>query len=426
MKTLIFLIDLGGATFLLLFAVRMVQTGIERAMGPSFRRIIATRRDSRIQTAAAGVLLAIILQSATAAALLASGFAATSMLSVSGGLAAVLGADLGSSLVIQILSFRPDWLVPILLVIGGYLFLKVEDRTLRQVGRILLGVAFILVSLRFIGEAVHPIRDSAFMPAIAGYLAGDFVTSFLVGAVVTFVMHSSVAAILMTVTFVVLGVLPVSAGISVVLGANLGSAVLLIWLSRDMPAIARRIPAGNMLLRGFGAVLALFLVNLAPVLAWADVFAPGQRLVLVHVLFNGVVLILSLPLIGLLEKPLTRLLPDRSTESANGAFKPRSALDRSVVDRPNLALASLTREILRMSQIVEVMARPVMDYFDRGNEAGTWASHGVNSTRRASWQAGDDRDTRAALPGPRQASLVTVVVRQDDAGGASCHGCGHC
>ena len=364
--TLVFLINLGGATFLLLFAVRMVQTGIERALGPSLRRIITTRQGNRIHTAAAGVFLAVILQSSTAAALLASGFTGTSLLTFTGALSVVLGADLGSAMVIQILSFRPDWLIPILLASGGYMFLKIEARTPRQIGRILLGIGFILMSLRLIGEAVHPIRDSAFMPSIAGYLAGDFVTAFLVGAAVTFVMHSSVAAILMTVTFVVLGVLPPDAGFSVVLGANLGAAVLLIWLSRDMQATARRIPMANLLLRGTCAILALFLINLTPLASGFEQFSAGQSLVALHLAFNATVLFLMLPLVQFMERPLRRLVPERHVVG-DDAFKPRSALDQAVVDRPNLALASLTREILRMSQVVEVMARPVMTYYSNGD-----------------------------------------------------------
>jgi len=119
MTIITFLIDVSGATLLLLFAVRMVQTGIERSMGPSFRRIITRYRDNRVQTALAGILLAIILQSATAAGLLAAGFSASGVMSFTGGLGIVLGADLGSAMVVQILSFRPEWLIPVRLALGG-------------------------------------------------------------------------------------------------------------------------------------------------------------------------------------------------------------------------------------------------------------------------------------------------------------------
>ncbi len=189
-----FLLSLAGATMLLLFAVRMVRTGIERSFGASFQRMMTTKRGA-LSNSTAGVGLAIVLQSSAAVALLATGFVAAGYLQFPAALAIVLGGDLGSALVIQILSFRLDWLVPVLLAVGGYLFVKVEQRKLRQAGRILMGIAFILISLRFLREAMDPIRDSAFLPAIADYLAHDYLTAFIVGGALAFVMHSSVAAI---------------------------------------------------------------------------------------------------------------------------------------------------------------------------------------------------------------------------------------
>lgn len=368
MTILIFMLNLAGATMLLLFAVRMVQTGIERAMGSSFKRIITARKDNRIQTALAGVLLAIVLQSATAATLLASGFTATGLLSFTGALSVVLGADLGSALVIQLLSFSLDWLIPVLLVAGGYLFLKIEGPMWRQVGRILLGIAFILLALRLIGEAMEPIRESAFLPSIAGYLQADYVTAFLVGLAITFVMHSSVAAILMFVTFVSLGYLPVIAGVSLVLGANLGSALIPIWLSRGMVIEARRVPFGNLILRGLGAIIVLFVVNNTPVLALFDSFPGGQILVSVHLTFNMLLLITALPFVGFLEVPIKAMMPSKNGKGEpNEPIRPVSALDHRVISNPRMALGSLTREILRMSEIVEMMTRPVMELYESGN-----------------------------------------------------------
>lgn len=368
MTILIFMLNLAGATMLLLFAVRMVQTGIERAMGSSFKRIITARKDSRIQTALAGVLLAIVLQSATAATLLASGFTASGLLSLAGALSVVLGADFGSALVIQILSFSLDWLIPVLLVCGGYLFLKIEGPVWRQVGRILLGIAFILLALRLIGEAMEPIREGEFLPAIAGYLQTDYVTAFLVGLAVTFVMHSSVAAILMFITFVSLGVLPVMAGVSLVLGANLGSALIPIWLSRGMVVEARRVPVGNLILRGIGAIIVLFVVNNTPALALFNGFPDGQILVSVHLTFNMLLLITALPFVGLLDAPLKAMLPNTNGNGdPHEPIKPVSALDHRVINNPRMALGSLTREILRMSEIVEMMTRPVMELYESGN-----------------------------------------------------------
>ncbi|EDZ44906.1 Na/Pi-cotransporter family protein [Rhodobacterales bacterium Y4I] len=256
MAILTFLISLAGATMLLLYAVRMVRTGIERSYGASFQRLL-TGRQSHLQAGMMGLTLAIVLQSSAAVALLASGFAASGYLAFPTGLAIVLGGDLGSALIIQILSFKLDWLVPMLLAAGGYLFVKTEAKKARQLGRILMGVAFILISLRFLREAMDPIRGSAFLPAIAGYLARDYITAFLAGGALAFVMHSSVAAILMCVTLVQIGALPFAAGLSLVLGANFGSAFIPVLAQPRMDLKARRIPYANLACAALGGDLLL-------------------------------------------------------------------------------------------------------------------------------------------------------------------------
>lgn len=367
MAILSFLTSLAGAVMLLLFAVRMVRTGIERAYGASFQRVM-TAQSNPIQASTVGLAMAVVLQSSAAVALLTAGFAASGALSFSTGLAMVLGGDLGSALVIQILSFRLDWLVPLLLAVGGWLFVKTETRKLRQFGRILMGVAFILISLRFLREAMDPIRDSSFLPAIAGYLARDYITAFIVGAVLAFVMHSSVAAILMCVTLVDIGAIPFIAGLSLMLGANLGSGFIPVWLSRDMEVTARRIPLANLLLRGAWAICALGLSVLAVRSGAVVIPDSGQMLVNAHLLFNASLLIFALPFCRILASSMKRILADEnSTRDVGLPGEQGSALDLESVGTPVQALASLKRELLRMSDLVESMFRPVLSAYRSGD-----------------------------------------------------------
>ncbi|PSL22154.1 Na/Pi cotransporter family protein [Shimia abyssi] len=362
MAILSFLISLTGATMLLLFAVRMVRTGIERAFGASFQRLL-TESKSLTGASATGLMLAVVLQSSAAVALLATGFAASGYLAFGSGLAIVLGGDLGSALIIQVLSFRLDWLVPLLLAVGGWLFVKTERKRGRQAGRILLGVAFILISLQFLREAMDPIRDSAFLPAVAGYLERDYVTAFIVGAVLAFVMHSSVAAILMCVTLVQIGAIPFGAALSLVLGANLGSAAIPLWLTRGMPDVARRIPWANLGLRGTWAITTLLVLNLAGVSDKLMIVGAGQSLVYAHVAFNLSLLVLALPFCHRLEHVVSTLAP-AGADLENGQVEGESALDMGVLDTPQLAMASLKRELLRMTGMVERMLQPMLEIYD--------------------------------------------------------------
>lgn len=363
-----FLISLAGATMLLLFAVRMVRTGIERSYGASFQRVM-TGQSNLLQSSLAGLVMAVVLQSSAAVALLTSGFAASGMLGFGAGLAIVLGGDLGSALIIQILSFKLDWLVPLLLAVGGWLFVKTEQKKLRQMGRILMGIAFILISLRFLRDAMDPIRDSAFLPALAEYLARDYITAFIVGAALAFVMHSSVAAILMCVTLVQIGAIPFAAGLSLVLGANMGSAFIPVWLTRGMDVAARRIPVANLVLRGTWAVFTLFAVNAALGAGLVGADYGGQMLVNAHLAFNASLLVLALPFCSALRGPFERLLPDVTPAvDADQMARPTSVLDPQDVGSPSQAIFSLKRELLRMTDLVEAMFRPTLKLYKTGEK----------------------------------------------------------
>lgn len=387
---------------LLLYAVRLVRTGIERAFGASFQRIM-TRNSNVTGASATGLVLAIILQSSAAVGLLVAGFAGTAALGFGQGLAMTLGADLGSALLIQVLSFPLDWLVPLLLAVGGASFIHSSSRNVKQAGRIILGIAFILIALRFLRETMDPIRDSNFLPAIAGYLAQDYVTAFIVGATLALVMHSSLAVVLMCVTLVSLNAVPVEAGVSLVLGANLGSSVIPVWLSRGMSPRSRRVPLANLVIRGSWAILALILVNNLPVMAILGSGQAGQTVVNVHIAFN-LAQLAFLPFCRFLEAPMLRLLPERLDPENVTPVLHRSVLDDETPVSPSLALASLKREALRMTQIVEGMMLPVMDIY------------GTYDGDRADYIANEDDALNSALDSIRHyvAAIPSDTLRKKE------------
>lgn len=359
MVILSFLLQLFGATFLLLFAVRMVRTGIERAFGDTFRRAL-TGDQTPVRLVPLGTALAIVLQSSAAVTILAAGFAASGAIAFLPAVAIVLGGDLGSALLIQILSLKVDWLVPVFLTVGGGLFLKTERRSLKQAGRIILGVAFILIALRFLREAIQPIQDSSMLPALSDWLQNDPLTAFILGAALAFVMHSSVAAVLMVVTVVSLGALPFGVGAAIVLGANLGSALIPVWLGRDLAPAARRVILANLLLRGTAALLSLAALTFLPASLPPEGWGAGQSLVTLHIFFNLIV-VLGLPFAAIIEPLLKSIAPDAPADKA--APRHTSALDESALNSPNRSLASLRREVLRMADILVIMLNPVMDLY---------------------------------------------------------------
>jgi len=374
---LLFILNLAGAAALLLWSVRIIRTGVERAFSSQLRTWLRRSSGNAPLAAGTGVLAAILLQSSTAVALLVSNFAAKGTLTVAVGLAIFLGADLGSAIVTQILLVRAAWLIPLLLLVGVSLFLRGHKRPVRQAGRILVGLALVLVSLDMIRAATEPLRDSQAIAPVAAYLGNDVFSAFLVGAILAWAMHSSIAAVLMFVTFAAQGLLPVTAAMALVLGANLGGSFIPFFLTLGAPSKARVIVIGNLLLRGGGAIITLLLLAYAPI-DWGLLGPNAARQTInLHLAYNLAISLIGLPLI----KPVTALLSGilSSAEEQTVHIDRLSALDPSALDNPERALASASREVLRIGESIEAMLSPVMQLYQHWDDATAKAIRDMES-----------------------------------------------
>ena len=172
-------------------------------------------------------------------AILISSFVAKSGLAAVSGLAILLGADLGSAIVAQLLMVRLSFLTPLLLLIGVSLFLRANGSSGRQVGRILIGLSLIFVSLDMIRASTGPIMANPGTQMVMEYLGRDLLTAFIIGATFAWVVHSSVAAVLLFVTLASQSILPLMAAAAMILGANLGGALIAYVLTLSAPIISR-------------------------------------------------------------------------------------------------------------------------------------------------------------------------------------------
>ena len=233
-----------------------------------------------------GCGLAMAFQSSTAVTLLVSSFAGSGLVGGLTGQLAVRGAEVGSALVAKLLTYDLSLLVPVALVAGTTLFMVTERRSFRQVGRILIGAGLLLLSLQMIGEASEPLRDSPALPAVVAYFAGDPVSAYLLAALVTWLFHSSIAAVLLLAALAGRGIVPDGARDRA--GARDQPRELGHRPAADpLMAPPARVAVGNLLMRGSGSLtLLVAFLDLEPALAARTQGAIRRGAVNAHLLFN--------------------------------------------------------------------------------------------------------------------------------------------
>jgi phosphate:Na+ symporter len=347
------LLDLAGTVALLLWGVRMVQTGIQRAFGPDLHRLLGTTLHNRIAAFAAGIGVTAVLQSSTATGLMLAGFAAAGVVDLVPALAAMLGANVGTTLIVQVLSFDVAAVSPALILLGVVLFRRASATRTRDLGRVAVGLGLMLLALHQIVELVQPFEDMPSLRMVLGSIVTEPVIGLLVAAILTWAAHSSVVVVLLVMSLATKGVLPPDAAFAMVLGANLGSAVnpLLEGAPGDDPR-ARRLPMGNLLNRAFGCVVVLALMG--PIGRLMVQIEPdaGRGVADFHTAFNIVLAVLFLPVLAPFGALLTRLLPARV--EPDDPSRPRY-LDRAAFETPPVALAGASREALRMADALEAL-----------------------------------------------------------------------
>ncbi|GAA2843519.1 phosphate:Na+ symporter [Aminobacter aminovorans] len=361
------LLHLAGAVALLLFATRMVRTGVERAYGDVLRHKLRNTMRNPILAVLAGTALAIAFQSSTAVTLLVGSFAGAGIVSGIAGQLAVRGAEIGSALVIKILSFDLSLLVPLCLVAGTTMFLATDRRSWQQTGRILVGIGLLVLSLEMVGQASEPLRESKLLPVIIDYFAGDPITAYLLAAIVTWLFHSSIAAVLLIVTLAGRGFVPPELGIVLVLGVNLGSSIIAPLLTRNAEPGVRVVPIGNLLMRGAGSLVMLVaFLWIKPSTAFLGSTGPDQ-IINAHILFNCIILVAGIPLAKLVYSASEKIvaLGTKSDPAKEMAVAELSALNEAALDAPSQALANATRETVRVCETVEIMLQRIIELYEK-------------------------------------------------------------
>jgi phosphate:Na+ symporter len=374
MNGTLILIELAGHVGLLLWGTHMVGSGVQRGFGPVLRHWLGRNLDNRLSAFFTGLGVTTLLQSSTATGLLATSFAATGVIALAPALAVMLGANVGTALLTQLLSFNVALAGPPLVLAGVLAFRWAANGRIKNLGRIGIGLGLMLMALAGLVHTLGPLENAPLLRPVMGSLSADPILAVLIAAMLTWACHSSIAIVLLVGSFEASHVVGPSGALALVLGANLGGALPALLDASTLAA--RRLPLGNLLVRLAGIVVALpFLPQLAQALDQADP-ASARLVVNFHLLFNVSLAVVFLGPVGLLARKLTHWLPDPPTPA--DPARPMY-LDVAALDSATVALANASRETLRMADMVDSMLRDTLAVIYRDDRARAEA---VSATAR--------------------------------------------
>src|SRR5580704_6068451 len=306
------ILDLMGGVALLLWGLHMVHSGVVRAFGADLRRLLGLALKGRFRAFLAGAFVTALLQSSTATGLMAASFVTGGTLDLVPALAVMLGANVGTTLVVQILSFNIAVVTPILLLAGVIAFKRGGRTRTRDLGRALIGIGLMLLALHIFLGALVTTESVPITRALLGAIADQPILCLGLVAAVTWAAHSSVAVVLVVMSLGAAHIVSPTAVLAMVLGANVGSALNpLIETGQPGNPASRRLPLGNLLTRIVGCALVLPFLN--PIADTLQRYEPNPARLAAdfHTAFNVLLAMIFIGPLNLVASMLERWLPNQ-------------------------------------------------------------------------------------------------------------------
>lgn len=344
------LINLAGAIALLLWGSHMISTALQRGFGTPLRNWMGRHLTNRWTALLSGVGITGILQSSTAVSMMATSFTAAGTLSLAPALAVMLGANIGSTLVVQLMSFNTEIAIP-LLILAGFVVFKLRDHSnFESVGCALIGLGLMLLALHMLGSTLGEIETTPVFHAVMQGLEGDVLIALLVALMLTLICHSSVAIILLIASLAGTGAISPATAMVLVLGANIGGALPPVLNAGS--AVARRLPMGNLIVRLSGCALALILLPLLTDIAAKMALSTPQLVVWFHTAFSAVLALLFIGLTAPMARMLERIFPEEERVGDPGM---PMYLDEAGLEVAYIGLSNSVRESLRAADMLTIM-----------------------------------------------------------------------
>jgi len=356
-------VEMVGGLCLFLFGLYYGSKGLRRLAGEKVRELLFALTRRRTLGALVGIGVTVVFQSSSATITLLVSMASAGLLTLTQSLGVILGADIGTTVTVQILAFRLFDYALIVAVLG--FVLMNSWRRLRDVGQAVFGFGLVFYSLKVVLAAAAPLRWMPPVQSFVASMAGVPWLALLAAVVFTALFRSSAATIGVVVGLSFAGLVDLRSAIPFILGANIGTTFNAILASWRGSTEARRIAVGHVLFKVLIVLLALpFLPLLARLFAASARDVPRQ-IANAHTLMNVMAAVLFLPLLAPLQRLLERLVPERQDARTGPRF-----LQPDALAAPELAVAQATREVQRMGDIVLGMYREAMPVFLGGDKEG--------------------------------------------------------
>lgn len=359
-------LTLFGGLALFIYGMNLMSDGLQKAAGEKMKNILALLTKNPLIGVVAGALVTAVLQSSSATTVMVIGFVSAGLMNLPQAISIILGANIGTTITAQLVAFKIGDYAWAFVILGFIMyFFLVKKEKIMDVGQVLFGFGVLFVGLNIMGDAMKPLSATPQFAELMLQVADVPVLGVIVGTVLTAIIQSSSASIAVLQNLAstagpdgVTSIVGLVGAIPILFGTNIGTTITAVLASIGGTINAKRTAiahtifnlGGTLLFIWFTPYIAQFIEYISP--KGPEIEVISRQIANAHLSFNVATTIVFLPLIGVLVKVVTKIIPDKVEVK-----DPMDAmyLDYHVLEQPFVAIHLATKELSRMAEITADM-----------------------------------------------------------------------
>lgn len=343
-------VGIFGGLGLFLYGMKLMSDGLESAAGEKLKGILEKVTSNRFIGVLVGAAVTAVIQSSSATTVMVVSFVNAGLMSLSQAVGVIMGANIGTTITAQMVSFKLDTIAPIFIGAGAILILVAKKKKVKDIAYIGLGFGILFLGMGTMSGALKPIAETPAFGEFIIVVGNNAILGLLTGLIMTAVVQSSSATTGILVALATTGAIDMRLAFPVILGCNIGTCVTALLASVGANRIAKKAALMHLFFNIFGAII--FLPFVMQVTNLVEVMSPGnvaRQVANAHTIFNVMVTVIMFPLAGYLVKLVNRIIPGDSKVERKGAMY----LDKQLLSTPMIASSQVVKETIRMAELAK-------------------------------------------------------------------------
>lgn len=341
--------SLLGGLGLFLYGMKMMGDGLENTSGEKLKSFFEKITSNPIKGVLTGTLVTAVIQSSSATTVMVVGFVNAGLMNLYQAAAVIMGANIGTTITAQLVAFNLEGAIPIFIAIGSGIVILSENKRVKEIGNIILGLGILFLGMSLMKSAVEPITKSSMFANIILTLRGNVFLAIMTGLIMTAIVQSSSATTAILIALASSGSIPLRVVIPILFGCNIGTCVTALIASVGTSKTAKKAALIHLFFNIIGTLI--FIPLIMPLTHLVEAVTPTGKEIIkrqianAHTIFNITNTIIMIPFIKYLVKLVNKIIPG---EDKNELMRP-IYLDERLLETPVIAVGQAVKETIRMA-----------------------------------------------------------------------------